>query len=229
MEITTFLEVVGIVAFALVGVLVGIEYELDVFGIYAVSFCSALGGGMIRDLSIGRVPPIALTYYVYPVTVFLTVTVALVFIKIFDKKFNKQNIHILKKFINIFDAIGLGMFTVSSCQTAINYGYGDNVIMVIYAGLITSIGGGVLRDLLAARKPVVMRKDVYAVISIFGCILYYVIYPYVPAHVSTYLVAAIITIFRLIAYSRKINMGYSISNINLKFDEENSNVQEEVR
>jgi uncharacterized membrane protein YeiH len=229
MEITMFLEVVGIVAFTLVGVLVGIEYELDVFGIYAVSFCSALGGGMIRDLSIGRVPPIALTYNVYPLTVLLTVTVALIFIKIFDKKFNRQNIHILKKFINIFDAVGLGMFTVSSCQIAIKYGFGDNIIMVIFAGLITSIGGGVLRDLLAARKPVVMRKDVYAVVSIFGCILYYVIYPYVPEHVSTYLVAALVTIFRLIAYTRKVNMGYRISNIDLKFDEDNSNVQEEVK
>jgi uncharacterized membrane protein YeiH len=228
MEITTFLEVVGIVAFSLVGVLVGIEYELDVFGIYAVSFCSALGGGMIRDLCIGRIP-VALTYQLYPISVFLTVSIALVFIKIFDKKFNRQNIHILKKFINIFDAVGLGMFTVASCQIAIDYGYGDNVVMVIFAGLIASIGGGVLRDLLAARKPVVMRKDVYAVISIFGCIFYYVINPYVSPQISIYLVAAMITIFRLIAYSRKINMDYSITNINLKFDEDNSNVQEEVK
>lgn len=227
MEITTFLEVVGIVAFTLVGVLVGIEYELDVFGIYAVSFCSALGGGMIRDICIGRTP-IALTYYVYPVTVLLTVTIALIFFKAFDKKLNRHNVHILKKYINIFDAVGLGVFTVSSCQIAISFGFGNNIIMIIFAGLITSIGGGVLRDLLSARKPVVMRKDLYAVISIFGCIFYYVIYPYVSTIVSTYLVAALITAFRLVAYFRKINMGYSISNINLKFDEENTNVKEEV-
>lgn len=228
MGITTFLEVAGIVAFTLVGVLVGIEYELDVFGIYAVSFCSALGGGMIRDICIGRIPPVALTYYVYPVTVLITVSVALVFFKLFEKRLNRHNIHTLKKYINIFDAVGLGVFTVSSCQVAIDYGYGDNVMVVIFAGLITSIGGGVLRDLLAARKPVVMRKELYAVISIFGAIFYYVINPYLDKTIATYLVAAVVTAFRLIAYWRKINVGYTITNIDLKFDEDNSNVREEV-
>ncbi|NLL55634.1 MAG: trimeric intracellular cation channel family protein [Clostridiales bacterium] len=228
MEITVFLEVVGIVAFTLVGVLVGIEYELDIFGIYAVSFCSALGGGMIRDLCLHRTP-VALTYYLYPITVFTTVTVAVIFIKFFEKKFNKQNIHILKKFINIFDAVGLGMFTVASCQIAVDYGFGDNIIMVVFAGLITSIGGGVLRDLLAARKPVVMRKDVYAVISIFGCVLYYVIYPYVPQSVSNYLVAAVVTIFRLIAYFRKINMSYSITNVDLKINQDNLDNNDDIK
>lgn len=228
MEITTFLEIVGIVAFTLVGVLVGIEYELDVFGIYAVSFCSALGGGIIRDICIGRNPPLALTYYVYPATVLLTVTIALVFFKLFEKKLNRQNIHMLKKYINILDAVGLGMFTVSSCQTAINYGYGDNIVMVIFAGLITSIGGGVLRDLLAARKPIVMRKDLYAMISIWGSIAYFLIYPYVTTVFSTYVIAAMITSFRLVAYWRKISLEYNISNIDLKFDEDNTNVREEV-
>lgn len=221
MEITTFLEIVGVVAFTLVGVLVGIEYELDVFGIYAASFCSALAGGLIRDLCLGRVPPVALTSYAYTVTVFLTVTVALVFIKIFEKKMNRHNIHIIKKYINIFDAIGLGVFTVSSCQTAIDLGFGDNVLMVVFAGLITSIGGGVLRDLLALRKPVVMRKDLYAMISLFGSLAYFVIYPYVSTALATYLIAAIITAIRLIAYFRKVNLEFSIKNADLKVDEDN--------
>lgn len=225
MDISVFLEVVGIVAFTLVGVLVGIEYELDVFGIYAASFCSALAGGFIRDISINRIP-VALTYYVYPITVFVTVSIALVLFKLFDKKMNKRNIHILKKLINIFDAIGLGVFTVASCKIVIDKGYGDNMLLVVYAGLITSIGGGVLRDLLASRKPVVMRKDLYAVISIFGSMVYYVVYPYVNPLISTYSVAALITAIRLIAYWRKINMDFILTNKDLKIDDEANDVNE---
>lgn len=224
MNLTNILEVVGIVAFTLVGVLVGIEYDLDLFGIYAASFCSALAGGIIRDLCLGRVPPIAFTYYVYPLTVFVTVTAALIFVKLFGKRMNRKNIHVLKKYINIFDAIGLGMFTVSSCQVAFQL-WGGNFLLVVFAGVITSIGGGVLRDLLVLRKPVVMRKDVYAVISLGGSILYFFIYPHVPPAAANYSVAFIITVVRLIAYFRGINMNFSVTNTDLKTDEDNTDVK----
>jgi uncharacterized membrane protein YeiH len=220
MEITTLLEIVGIVAFTLVGVLVGVEYELDVFGIYAVSFCSSLAGGIIRDVCIGRIPPIALTNYVYSVTVIFTVTIALIFLKLFESKINRNFIKTLKRYINFFDAIGLGMFTVSGCQTVVDLGYGDNIMMMIFVGVITAIGGGVLRDLLASRKPVVMRKDLYAIISILGSIAYFYIYPHVSTFEATYLIASLITMFRLVAYWKKINMEFSVTNIELKKDED---------
>ena len=82
MELSQVLEIIGLVAFALVGVFVGIEYELDIFGIFFVALCSALAGGIIRDLVLGVIPPVNFLHWEYVVTVLVTVAVSLVVFKI---------------------------------------------------------------------------------------------------------------------------------------------------
>ena len=90
MQLSAALEIIGIVAFSLVGVFVGIEYELDVFGICVVALCSSLAGGVIRDLVLGIVPPTSFLHAEYVITVLATVIVSLIIFKIFDKKLTKK-------------------------------------------------------------------------------------------------------------------------------------------
>ena len=92
MDVSEVLEIIGVVAFSMVGVFVGIEYELDVFGIFVVSLCSALGGGIIRDLVLGVTPPVSFVRPVYTLTVLITVVVSLILFKIVDKKLSRKSV-----------------------------------------------------------------------------------------------------------------------------------------
>ncbi len=219
MQLSAALEIIGIVAFSLVGVFVGIEYELDVFGICVVALCSSLAGGVIRDLVLGIVPPTSFLHAEYVITVLATVIVSLIIFKIFDKKLTKKSIRIIKSVVNVFDALGLGIFAVSGCQAAVNVGLGDNFILMIFVGTITGVGGGMLRDVLAGRKPIVLRKEIYALAAIIGSILFYFIYDKIDIRLATYLSAGCITLIRVLASWKKLNINYGVKNTDLKSHE----------
>lgn len=219
MEVSTVLEIIGLVAFSLVGVFVGIEYELDIFGIFVVSLCSALGGGIIRDLVLGVTPPVSFLHSEYVITVLITVAVSLIIFKILDKRLSRTVIRRMKRAVDFFDAVGLGIFTVSGCQAAIALGYDDNLLIVIFVGTITAVGGGMIRDVLSGRKPIVLRREVYALIAILGSAVYFYIQGHVNYYLATYLTAGLITLIRVVASWRRINISYAIKNANLKIDE----------
>ena len=213
------LEIVGLVAFALSSVFVGIEYELDIFGIFFIALCTSLAGGVVRDVVLGVEPPFMFLHYEYVLTVVVTVAVSLIVFKILDKKLKKPAIRIIKRVVDVFDAIGLGVFTVSGCQTAVNMGLGDNFILMVFVGMITAVGGGIIRDLLAGRKPVVVRKEIYALASIGGTIVYYFIHDKMDVSAAMYLTAALVTIVRVIASLRRITLSYALRNDDMKVDE----------
>ncbi len=219
MEISFYIELIGIAAFAVAGVLVGIEYELDIFGIFVAAISSCVAGGIIRDLVLDITPPFAFVNPVYIIAATVVIIISLIIFKILDTKLEKRNIRKLKVAINIFDAFGLGIFTAVGCSIACQKGYADNFFLVIFVGLITAIGGGVLRDVLASRKPMVMRREIYAVAAIAGAVVFFVLYKYVNNKVALYGSAAFTTLVRLIAVWRHLNMFYSIKNADLKIDD----------
>ncbi len=219
MELSFYIEIIGIAAFAIAGVLVGIEYELDLFGILVAAVSSCVAGGVIRDLVVGITPPYAFTNPVYISASVVVAIVALIIFKLLDTKLEIRNIRKLKAAINIFDAFGLGIFTSVGCSIAVSRGYGDNFLLITFVGLITAIGGGVLRDLLASRKPMVMRREIYAVAAIAGAILFFFLNKYTVHQAALYGAAAFTTLLRLIAVWRRLNLFYSIKNRDLKLDE----------
>lgn len=219
MSVLQVLEIVGLVAFALSSVFVGIEYELDIFGIFFIALCTSLGGGIIRDFVLGIEPPISFLHYEYVLTVIVTVAVSLVVFKILDKKLKRSTIRIIKRVVDVFDAIGLGVFSVSGCQAAVNVGQGENFILMVFVGMITAVGGGIIRDLLSGRKPVVVRKEIYALASIAGCVVFYFIHDKMNASGAMYLTAALITIIRVIASLRRITLSYALRNDDMKVEE----------
>lgn len=219
MEISAVLEIIGLVAFALVGVFVGIEYELDVFGILVVALCSALGGGIIRDLVLGVAPPVNFLHTEYVVTVVVTVAVSLIVFKILDRKLSRKAIKRMKRAVDFFDAVGLGIFAISGCQAAIELGHGSNFILILFVGTITAVGGGMIRDVLSGRKPIVLRREVYALAAVIGSTVYFFIHDKMDYYVAMYLTAGLITVIRVLASWRRINISYAIKNADMKIDD----------
>ncbi len=151
------LDLIGIFAFAITGALVGVRKQLDVFGVLVLALVTGLGGGFIRDVLIGAVPPAALNdwrYLVMPVVAGL-----LAF-------FLHPGLGRVERLVNIFDAAGLGLFCVTGALKALAFGLGP--LPAALLGMITGIGGGVLRDLLSGRVPVVLRSEIYATPAFLG-------------------------------------------------------------
>lgn len=172
-EIMFVLELIGAAAFAVSGAMVAIEKRADIFGILFLAVTTALGGGVIRDVLIGRIPPVMFVSYWY---LLISVVAALaVFIDAYLRS-EKYKLHLdkLDAVNNIFDAIGLAVFTVSGMNAAMPVS--DNVILVLFVGMCTGVGGGMLRDVMTNTMPKVLRKRVYAVASLLGGGLYYVMY-----------------------------------------------------
>lgn len=172
-EVLFVLELIGAAAFAVSGAMAAIEKRADIFGVLFLAVTTALGGGVIRDVLIGRIPPVMFVSYWY---LLISVTAALaVFIDAYLRS-EKYKLHLdkLDAVNNIFDAIGLAVFTVSGMNAAMPVS--DNIILVLFVGMCTGVGGGMLRDVMTNTMPKVLRKRVYAVASLLGGGLYYAMY-----------------------------------------------------
>ena len=172
-EVLFVLELIGAAAFAVSGAMAAIEKRADIFGVLFLAVTTALGGGVIRDVLIGRIPPVMFVSYWY---LLISVAAALaVFIDAYLRS-EKYRLHLdkLDAVNNIFDAIGLAVFTVSGMNAAMPVS--DNIILVLFVGMCTGVGGGMLRDVMTNTMPKVLRKRVYAVASLLGGGLYYAMY-----------------------------------------------------
>ena len=174
MENTMFvLELIGAAAFAISGAMAAIKRKADIFGVVFLGVITALGGGVIRDVLIGQLPPKMFISYAY-----LLASLLVSLIVFFDAYIRREkyfaNKDKLSEINNIFDAAGLAVFTISGMNTAM--GVSGNVILILTLGVITGVGGGMLRDMMTNTMPKVLRKRVYAVASLIGGALYYVLY-----------------------------------------------------
>lgn len=166
------LEIIGTCAFAISGAVVSIKKHLDIFGVLFCSIITALGGGVIRDILLSNLPPTMFSNYIYAFyatgTALLTFVFAYFVKNSYESKFNH-----IDRINNIFDAIGLGVFTIVGINTALAMGYTDNPFFVVFLGMTTGCGGGLLRDILVREVPFILTEKIYAIASIFGGIVYY--------------------------------------------------------
>ena len=190
------LELIGTIAFAISGAVLGITKRFDIFGVIIAGVLTALGGGTIRDLLLGNLPPAMFRNYIY--LIFAVVTCLLTFIvaSILKNKFS-ENIKVIDRVNNIFDAIGLGVFTIVGMNVAINNGFHDNFFFVVFLGMTTGCGGGILRDAIIGEVPFVLSKRIYAVASIAGGVVYYLMYITFSQNIVLSAVVAITLIFAL--------------------------------
>lgn len=175
-DIVYALELIGTAAFAVSGAVVAIKKETDIFGVIFIAITTAVGGGIFRDLLIGTLPPVAFLQYEYVFVAAVTGFGIFLFAYFRRDKNHHQHWATIDRFNNVFDALGLGAFTVIGMNRAILAGLGDNVFLVVFLGMITGIGGGILRDTLVRDIPFVLTERVYAVASLIGAVCYYVMH-----------------------------------------------------
>lgn len=201
-----FLEIIGTIIFALQGSLVAIEYELDIFGIFILALTTAVGGGMTRDIILGNTPPHMFQDPIYCIFATLTALVVICTYKLIPK--NKDNrLHPFMKGCGyILDAIGLGIFTVVGSNVCMQAGYNENVFLCTFVGVMTGVGGGVLRDVLVGHTPIILRKEIYAVAAIMGGVLYWHLAQSVYTTAATYIGAGVIITIRLLAVKKDIHL-----------------------
>jgi uncharacterized membrane protein YeiH len=153
-------DLVGVAVFAASGASAAIAKRLDLFGVAFVGFVAALGGGIVRDLVIGAVPPLAFADWRYAVTAVL----ASIAVFRLHPQLNR-----LRRTVLLLDAAGLGLFTATGTLKALAAGVPPVGACLI--GMLTAIGGGLARDLLTGEIPVVLQRDIYAIVSLGGAIL----------------------------------------------------------
>jgi uncharacterized membrane protein YeiH len=160
MDETLILNLVGTFAFGLSGGIVAVRKKMDLFGVLVLSVATGLGGGIMRDLILGHAPPMTIVDWRYLFAA--GVAGLLVFVDF------RQLVR-WSRFVTAFDAAGLAIFTVTG--TTIALAAGLNPVPAALLGMLTGIGGGVLRDMLAAEVPLVLRSEVYAVASLVGAVI----------------------------------------------------------
>ena len=164
------LDLIGTIAFAISGAFVGIRKGMDIFGVNVLAVTTACGGGLMRDLIIGSIPP---QMFRNPFFVMVAIVVAnVVFLLVYLHRHMPRKVAPLyDKLLFWFDSLGLAAFTVDGVMAGIAMGYGDNEFLICFLGFMTAVGGGALRDVLAGQTPDIFRKHVYAVAAIAGAVL----------------------------------------------------------
>lgn len=158
--LVTTLDILGTFAFALSGGSRAVESRMDAFGVVFLAFVAAVSGGVIRDVLIGAVPPVALQSMVYVGIAFAAGMVCF---------FAHERIVKLARPVALFDAIGLGLFCVVGARKALDAGLSP--LMAALLGMVTAVGGGIAADVLTARPPMVLQRDIYALAALAGALL----------------------------------------------------------
>ncbi len=177
-EIIKILEIIGTISFAISGALVAIGASLDIFGVVFVGCITAFGGGIMRDLILGVNPPSVFdSYHMCALAALVSV---IVFVISYSRRHKFTSFrHRIEHINNLFDALGLAAFSVIGSEIAFANGFADNGFLVVMLGMITGVGGGIIRDVLTDTTPYVFKKHVYALASIGGSLLYFILRTYV--------------------------------------------------
>ena len=204
--ITFILEMIGTIAFAASGALVGSEQKMDIFGVSVLGVITAVGGGMIRDVTLGITPPGVFQKPVYAAVAVLT-SVLVFFLLYFKREMLKGNVT-YDKVMLVMDSVGLGIFTVVGVNTGIRQGFADNTFLLVFVGTITGVGGGLLRDMMAEVPPYIFVKHIYACASLVGGICCVWLYRSIGRLPAVFIAAFVVMAIRFLAAHFRWNLPH---------------------
>lgn len=167
-------EYIALVATSMSGAFVAIGKRLDLIGVWFLSLIASFGGGVLRDLLLGETPPRFFTHYHWLLTVTLVSLAVFIVARYWKGYWHPRVRRVLDSVHNVLDAVGLAAFTVSGVQLALAARHTDNLFLCAFMGVITGVGGGVIRDIMVMEMPGILHKRVYAVASMIGAVLYWV-------------------------------------------------------
>lgn len=214
------IEIVGVISFAVAGSIVAIDKETDVFGVVFLALMTCFGGGIIRDITIGRNPPAFFRELTSQVAVgFFVALFVFVLARVFKKQYVKREQQVLNV-NNYIDALAIGIYSVSGVQICLDFfgakGESAGFLLCAVLGMFTAVGGGLIRDIILGDIPFILRKRVYALAALTGASLYYllvaVLFPgdKVLEIVSQLVCITLVFVIRVLATKFKWNLPKAI-------------------
>lgn len=206
MEITFFiLELVGTVAFAASGAMTAMKRGMDLFGIVVLGITTATGGGMIRDILIGKTPP---AVFREPVWFLCAALVSLLlFFPLIGRNLARRRA-LFERVLFFMDALGLGIFTVSGIRAGMNESPEAGVPLLLFVGVVTGVGGGIVRDLFAGDIPYIFSKHIYACASLLGAGAFLLAQLILPAPFCDLCGIAVTLLVRILAARYRWNLPH---------------------
>lgn len=193
MSIFSLLDFIGTAAFALSGALTAINKRLDPFGVFIIAFVTAVGGGTLRDVMIGKTPVGWMLDLRYVYVIVIGYILAIIFRKKLDR---------LRTSLFLFDTIGLGVFTLIGLERGIVFGL--HPMICIALGTMTACFGGVIRDILCNEIPVIFRREIYATVCMFGGVVFFALKEMnLNQDVLYVITSSVMIVFRLLAVKYK--------------------------
>jgi len=172
----TLIEYIGIIAFSVSGAMVAIDKEADIVGVLLMSIVTSFGGGILRDLILGYTPPRFFVDFGWEIFAAAISSLAVFFAAAIFKRKYVENERNIDRINNVFDAVGLGIFASYGTSIVIEAGFSSPFIAIAVGGFISSCFGGICRDLALNDIPFVIRKRIYAIASVAGSVVYYVLF-----------------------------------------------------
>ena len=219
----TIIQYVGAVSFTISATIYAIHKRTDIIGALVFSLLTCFGGGMIRDLALGQMPSILTNHASFNLAL-VSIVICLVcyhlsFIKRVHAFFDRHEHNVL---LEISDALGLASFVVSGIEIAISNGK-TGVIFMTFAGCITGVGGGILRDICSAQIPSVFRKHIYLIPVIIASLFFSITYTFtgMPEFLIIIITIAIIITIRMLAFKFKWNLPIPKSEEEIEAKNEN--------
>lgn len=202
--IVTILELIGTAAFAASGALTAIKRRFDLFGVIIIGVTTAVGGGIMRDIVIGSHPVAALI----SVLVFAALAV--------KGDLGGKALKLYDTAMLMLDTIGLGIFTVTGITAAMRSGVSDNTFLLVFSGVITGVGGGVLRDIFVNKKPEIFVGNIYACASATGAAAFLLCYGMMSFMPACMVSLAVTFSLRLMS----VKFGWNLPKIQIKARQE---------
>lgn len=205
MPLILWMDLAGTIAFAISGAMVAARKNMDIFGVNILAVITATGGGMIRDVLIGKIPPLM---FQNPVYVFVSmITADIVFLFLYTRRKIPVSPKRREELLFWFDTFGLAAFTVDGVLAGVHAGYSDKLFLIVFLGVVTGVGGGAGRDIFANQMPQIFVKHVYAVASVAGALATGVLCRFAGGEaVPAFFGAATVILLRYLAMSRKWNL-----------------------
>lgn len=190
------IDILGTIAFSISGVLIALSKKMDAFGILIIAFVTAVGGGTLRDVLIGETPVSWMKDMTYVYTILISTIFAIIL---------RSKLDYLRTSLFLFDAIGIGLYTVVGVEKGISVGL--HPIICIALGTISACFGGVIRDILCNEIPVIFRKEVYATACILGGVTYFLIKKLpIETNIVFIISGVVVIIIRLLAVKFQIKL-----------------------
>lgn len=189
-------NIIGTLAFAASGAMIGLNKNMDIFGVCILGLATATGGGVIRDLILGLTPPMAFRDPTYAVLALATSAV------FFSRRVRRVLMHNQRRYDRLLfwmDTLGLGVFSVVGVELAFSRSSRPTFFLLVFIGTLTGVGGGVLRDLLAQEVPYIFVKHIYACASLAGAALCAGLWSYVDSMYAMLAGMTAVVVIRVLA------------------------------